>query len=288
MQVRLPMPEETPGEPQAPPRGEARNLAGKLSSFAKGVAAQGKRVLVRLRPSKDYVVHHGTVLPPRALRFNHSEQQDDRYYVTSADTEADRVVTTLGYTPDQLIVDVGCGQGRLAIGLTRRHPAARYLGLDVSQRSIAWCRAHIEWRYPSYQFHHVDLVNARYNPGGQPLSPHFRLPVGDGAADIVYMWGLVTNMEPEHLPIYAAETSRMLRPGGKAFVTANVEDDVPRVSINPANYTAYACSGPLHVVRYEKHYFLDVFERAGLKMIGYSHESVGNHQSEIYFAKPGA
>lgn len=231
------------------------------------------------------VTYRGIVLPPRRLRFNQPEQKDDGFYLHSADTEADRVVTTLGYTPDQLIVDIGCGQGRLAIGLTRRYANARYLGIDVSRRSIEWCQTAIAARYPSYQFRHVDVVNARYNPAGRPLSRSFRLPVTSGAADIVYMWGLVTNMEPDHMPIYVAETSRMLRRGGKAFVTANVEDDVPRVSVNPQNYLPYPCSGPLHVVRYEREYFLDVFQYFGLKLTGYIYHGVGNSQSEIYFTK---
>ena len=238
------------------------------------------------RPEQN-IIYRGTVLPPRGMRFNQADYQDDAFYLTSADSEADRVVSTLGYTPDQYLVDLGCGQGRLAIGLARRFAVARYLGLDVSLRSIEWCRGAISARHPAYQFRHLDVVNARYNPTGRPLTPAFRLPVPDLAADIVYMWGLVTNLEPEHMPIYAGETSRILRRGGQVFVTANVEDDVPAVSVNPEDYLSYPCSGPLHVVRYQRQYFLDVFESVGLELTEYVHHGAGNAQSELSFVKTG-
>lgn len=253
------------------------NLPARIASFA-------KRVLARIQPT-DIVLQDGSVLPPHGLRVNNAEQQNDACYLSSAIDEADRVVSLLGYEPHQLLVDIGCGQGRLAIGLARRFPAARYLGLDVARRSIDWCRDAIEARFPSYQFRHLDVVNARYNPAGRPLRPGFRLPVANYTADIVYMWGLVTNMEPDHLPLYAAETSRILRTGGKVFATANVEEDVPRVTINPEHYMPYPCRGPLHTVRYEKQFFLDVFASVGLSLTGFLHHAVGNMQSELYFTK---
>jgi SAM-dependent methyltransferase len=254
----------------------------RAGALARRIMAKGAALVF---PSKDYVTYRGSVLPPRGMRFNEEDQRDDRILLASSIREASRVIEKLGYSPHELIVDIGSGQGRLATGLLRSMKNARYLGIDVSADSVAWCRRNITARHPSYQFQHIDVVNARYNPSGVPLSVDFRLPVADGAADIVYMWGLVTNMEPEHLAAYAAETSRMLRQGGRLFLTANIEDDVPTVSINPDNYTAFACTGPLHLVRYERRYFIDVFERAGLRLTELSHHAVGSCQSELYFVR---
>jgi hypothetical protein len=92
-------------------------------------------------------------------------------------------------------------------------------------------------------------------------------------------------MEPDHLSVYASEISRMLRRGGNLFLTANVEDQVPQVSINPENYTAFTCQGPLHIVRYERQYFLDVFQRAGLILTDFAYHAAGNCQSDMYFVK---
>jgi SAM-dependent methyltransferase len=261
------------------PHTSARRTVGEL---ARQFASIGKRTLF---PTRDQVFYKGSVLPHRDLRFNGPDQQVDAFYLASAIAEAKRVVRVMGYTPRGLLVDIGCGQGRLAIGLIRDLPQARYLGLDVSARSIDWCAKHLESRHPSYRFRHVNLVNALYNPLGNALAPAFRLPVASGVADMVYMWGVVTNMEPEHLVPYAQEISRILRPGGKLFLTANVEASVPQVSINPENYVPFVCRGPLHIVRYEKQYFLDVFQHAGLKLTQFAYHAAGNCQSEMYFAK---
>lgn len=257
-------------------------LIRKTSRLAWGIAARVKHSLF---PRKDYVIIKGSRLPRPGIRLNGPAYEDDAFFLNSAIKEASRVVTKLGCTPGDFLVDIGCGHSRLAIGLVREISNLRYLGLDVSDGCIRWCREHIESRYPSYRFQHIDLINARYSPAGHPLTPDFHLPVSDAAADIVYMWGVVTNMEPEHFPVYAGEISRILRRGGRLYLTANVEDDVPRVSVNPENYTPFACQGPLHIVRYEKQYFLDVFRRAGLILTDFEHHAAGNCQSDLYFVK---
>jgi SAM-dependent methyltransferase len=253
-----------------------------VGAFVRQIGSKGKRTLF---PTRDHVFYKGSVLPHRDLRFNGPDQQVDAFYLASAIAEAKRVVGVMDYTPRGLLVDIGCGQGRLAIGLIRDLPNARYLGLDVSARSIDWCTKHLESRHPSYRFRHINLVNALYNPLGDALPPVFHLPVTSGAADIAYMWGVVTNMEPEHLAPYAQEISRILRLGGKLFLTANVEANVPKVSVNPEKYVPFVCSGPLHIVRYERQYFLDVFQGAGLKLTQFAYHAAGNCQSEMYFVK---
>lgn len=254
----------------------------KLGVLARSIAGRGKRLFFSPR---DYVVYRGNVLPASGLRFNGADHQDDEIYLASAVAEARRVTNNLGYDGKDLLVDIGCGQGRLPLGLLQVQPRARYLGLDVCNTSIQWCNRHIARRFPSYEFAHLDVMNARYNPSGKQLKSEFQLPIGTAEAAIVYMWGVVTNMEPEHLPTYAREIGRILRPGGKLFLTANVEQGVPTVSINPENYTSFACKGPLHIVRYERDYFVDLFRDAGLSLSEYAHHAAGNCQSDMYFLR---
>jgi SAM-dependent methyltransferase len=243
------------------------------------------RVRRKIFPRKDYVLYDGSLLPAPELRFNGALYRDDAFFLASANKEATRVITKCAFTRQDFLVEIGCGQGRLAIGLLRHFNDARYLGLDVSESSIDWCKRHIEKRHPSFQFRYVNVVNERYNPEGEPLSGDFHFPVPAGTADVVYLWGVVTNMEPKHLIPYAAEISRMLRPGGRVFLTANVEDNVPQSSINPDNYTSFAYQGPLHIVRYETGFFMDVFRRAGLKLVANDYHAAGDCQSEVYFVK---
>ena len=145
----------------------------------------------------------GSILPPRDLRMGGTEYEDDEFFLNSAIAEANRVIRQLKAKPADLLIDIGSGQGRLAIGLIHESFTLRYLGIDVKRDSIDWCRKYLERRNPEFRFQHVDVVNARYNPSGDALSPDYQLPVGSGEVDIVYMWGVFTNMEPEHLPVYA-------------------------------------------------------------------------------------
>jgi SAM-dependent methyltransferase len=237
------------------------------------------------RSQSDYVEYRGSLLPPASIRMGGRPYEDDAFFFESAMQEAERVVTDLSCGPDDVFVDIGCGQGRLAIGLVKRLDHLAYLGLDVSSESIAWCDRYITGRHPSYRFRYLDVVNARYNPTGSPIAEDFRFPVDTGSVDIVYMWGVVTNMEPEHLEAYAREIHRILRPGGRAFLTAHVEDNVPRVSLNPPNYAPYRCKGPLHCVRYERGYFLDVMRQAGLQLTRSQYHGAGNCQTDLYFSK---
>lgn len=258
----------------------ATGLGGRIAWTVRSIAR------AVLRRDVDYVRFRGSLLPARSMRFNGPDQQDDDFYLHSALSEAQRVVGVLALQPDELVADVGCGQGRMAIGLARLRPRSRYVGIDVSGPSIAWCKRRIEARHPTFRFYHLDLVNARYNPGGAAMPPDFRLPVEDASVAVVYLWGVVTNMEPDFLPAYVREIDRVLQPGGRLFLTANVETDVPDVSINPPNYVSFRYSGPLHIVRYEKSYLTRMFTARGLALTDYAHHASGNCQSDLYFQKP--
>ncbi len=253
----------------------------RATALALKAASKVKRSLF---PKRDYVIHKGSRLPAPELRFNGALYKDDEFYLSSAIKEANRVIA-MGYSPSDSLVEIGCGHSRLAMGLVRQFENARYLGLDVFAPCIDWCKTHIEERNPSYRFQHINIVNERYNPQGQSLPQEFNFPVQSGSADIVYLWGVVSNMEPKHLVPYVSEISRMLRRGGKAFLTCNVEDNVPLASTNPENYTPFELRGPLHIVRYEREHFMNVFRTAGLKLLRLDHHAAGDCQSEVYFVK---
>jgi SAM-dependent methyltransferase len=252
---------------------------------AGSVWRSAKRLVRLIVPRRDYVVYRGSRLPRPESRLNRADQRDNAVFLDSSIREARRVIERLNCGDGQILVDIGCGQGRLPIGLLKLGVAATYRGLDVSKPSIEWCRQHIEHRHPQYSFEHINLINARYNPSGVALTDTFRLPFDDAFADAVYMWGVVTNMEPDHLATYAAEISRILRGEGMLFLTANVEEGVPEVSINPENYTPFACDGPLHIVRYEREFFLGHFRNEQLKLTGFDYHAAGNCQSDMYFRK---
>lgn len=237
---------------------------------------------------EEFVLYRGYLLPPRDLRGRMCGEafRSDAFFLQSAVVEATRLPARLGYTRTSRLVDVGCGLGRLATGLLVEFGDVEYLGLDANRQFVEWCQEHIERHHPSFRFMHVDVVNENYNPNGTVDGDKIRLPVADSSADIVYMWGVFTNMAPEHVRIYVSELSRIARDGGKIFLTAFVEDDVPEVSFNPTAYVPYDCNAPLVVVRYNKQWLFPLFSRHGLTIDDFRyHGGMFPKQSEICLTK---
>ncbi len=253
-----------------------------------------RRLLARARslvPRRSYVRYRGHVLPPPEMRRRMcgDEFASDDFFLDSGRAEARRVMTKLAWTSNSQIVEIGSGLGRFALGLLHEAGSVEYCGFDVNKSWVAWCRKHIERRHPSFRFIHVNAENELYNPQGSAIGDEFRFPLPDGHADIVYMWGVFTNMRLNDARVYVSEISRLLRDGGRAFLTAFVETSVPAESINPAGYVDYECKLPLHVVRYAQDVLFSVFAEHGLIVEEFAHHAGTQcSQSELYLRRVAA
>lgn len=268
---------------QAPERIFAPRLVRRV---LRGLLRRARRVM-----AADYVTFRGCRLPPAHMRdaMCGLEYAADDRFLESGCAEARRLVAKLAYTPDSNVVEIGCGLGRLAIGLVRECGNVRYWGFDVSRPRIAWCKTHIERRQPSYRFFHVDVANDQSNPNGKVIHDEFRFPLADGHADVLYSWGVFTNMRLNDARIYISEIGRLVRGGGRAFLTAFVEKDVAPESVNPTGYVDYECHLPLHVVRYDQDVLFSMFAEGGLTVEEFAyHGGAHCNQSEIYLRKTGA
>jgi SAM-dependent methyltransferase len=236
----------------------------------------------------DAVRHDGRVLPAQHLRLCGQEFRDHAYFLRSARAEADRLVSHCGLTKDSALLDIGCGFGRLAIGVLDRLGDVRdYRGVDVSAAAVTWCRRHIGAFHPSFHFTRLDVKNERYNPGGQEITRAFRLPVDDAAFDVAYAYSVFSHMELADIEHYLAELRRVLRPGGAAFVTLFVADAVPDVSINPTSGSR-AWQGPLHCVRYRRSLIDDRIRDAGFTVTQFADGVETDGQSGYYLRRSSA
>ena len=181
--------------------------------------------------------------------------------------------------PKSRVLDVGCGQGRLPIGIIHAIGKIDYLGVDVDFRMIDWCKHNIEKNYPSFKFKHLNFYNERYNPNGRMIN-HYPLYTAL-EFDIIYLCSVFTHMTEEDMRIYLRDFSHILKKKGKIFFTAFVEDDVPDISINPENY-CMKCSGALHIVRYRKDYLFNIIKEYGYSITDFSYGTEGDGQSAIY------
>ena len=129
-------------------------------------------------------------------------------------------------TPSSSVLEIGCGIGRDAMALGEVLVApGRYVGLDITRPSIAWCNAHIARRYPSTSFAHLDVQSDMYNPRGAASSTDVRLPVEADAFDLVVLHSVFTHMFHDAIAHYLDEIRRALRPGGQVMASFFLVDD---------------------------------------------------------------
>jgi len=108
-----------------------------------------------------------------------------------------------------LLVDVGCGPGRLARYLKDRR-GLRYLGTDVVPELLEVARS--ECGRPDWRFEEVS---------------GFHIPLEAGSADVVAFFSVFTNMLPEQSFLLVREAARALRSGGRVVISY-LDIDIPR------------------------------------------------------------
>ena len=237
--------------------------------------------------SDRFIKHENSILPPIYLRRCGTKFHDDSFFLSSGKAEARRLIDQFGVGRDTVMIEVGCGAGRLPIGLIAvGGEVGRYDGVDIDAPAIAWCQRYVTPPHPVYRFHHVLAGHQRYNPRGPRMDDRFRLPLPDQTYDLVYLHSVFSNIEPDDIRIYARQFHRLLKPDGWVFLTAFVEENVPPVTINPTDYH-FESSGPLNVARFEKSFFLGLLQDAGLQVRHFAHGVDLDGQSVVHLQSSG-
>jgi SAM-dependent methyltransferase len=197
-------------------------------SFSRLLHALGHRLTVALataRHEADRLRSRDPLIPPSTL---HSVGLGN---FRSVGDDLLRLLVDMGQLrPDDRVLDVGCGTGRVARPLTSYLTLGTYDGLDIVGRSIGWCRR--AYRHlPCFRFHHADLFNRAYNPAGAVPAAEYRFPFEDASFDFVLLTSVFTHMLARDTQHYLREIARLLAPGGRVFATAFLLDDRSRSAI---------------------------------------------------------
>jgi SAM-dependent methyltransferase len=125
------------------------------------------------------------------------------YERTAAELEpvAVAVVEQAALRPGEAVIDVACGTGNAALLAAAR--GARAVGIDSASRLVEVARERAQAEGVDVDFREGDLVG---------------LPVDDGSAEIVLsIFGVIFASDPAAA---LGEVRRVLRPGGRALITA--------------------------------------------------------------------
>ena len=211
---------------------------------------------------KESVEYEGLTLPAVHLRTGGHQFRENTFFVWSANQEVERLKACFNLSTASVLLDIGCGFGRLAIGLLNTLDNISYIGVDVNNKAIEWCQKHIARQYPNFRFIHLDLQNKRYNPNGKLIDIQFRLPIESETIDIVYLYSVFSHMLQNDVRHYLHELNRVLVVNGNLFFTAFSEQDVPVETVNPPGYQNIDWKADLHCVRYNHEFLLSMIEES--------------------------
>ncbi len=207
--------------------------------------------------------------------------KDDAEFVRTAVADVVRLQELAGLTKRSSLLDWGCGAGRLAVGVKHHFGHVRdYHGVDVQPKLVEWAQKHLADRHTRFTL--VDVANARYNPDG---SLEREIPAAAGTVDVLYAYSVWSHMTPEDVAGYAKIIASILRPNGKAMLTAFVEDDVPDWTENPDDYGTLTWAKPLHCARFERNFFYQLMDQAGLQVQHTEHGQETDGQSLFVLAR---
>jgi SAM-dependent methyltransferase len=163
-------------------------------------------------------------VPPRLRRTAQSTEED---WLASAVALLQLVADELGVVDlgGVRLLDMGCGTKFTKVILEQEIPIGRYVGIDTSDDVIGHLREHVS--DPRFEFHHIDVHNDLYNPGGVPLDQLAGLPVADGSVDGICLFSVFTHLSPTDYRAMLRLLRPCVAPGGRLVYSVLINQPGP-------------------------------------------------------------
>lgn len=185
--------------------------------------------------------------------------------------------------PNEKVLDVGCGLGRMAMPLTGYlKDGGSYEGFDVVADGIKWCKENIATIYPNFNFQVSNVYNKQYNPTGKCKSSEYKFPYEAASFDFVFLASVFTHMLPLDIEHYLREINRVLKKGGRCFITFFLlnQESLQLMGNGQSRedfrhdfgeYRTVDANVPEYCVAYNEKFIIQLYERCGLSIISPVH-----------------
>jgi SAM-dependent methyltransferase len=154
------------------------------------------------------------LVPPKGMIYTGAGD-----FIKIGDKLADRIIRECGFNPDEKILDVGCGIGRIARPFTKFiDNEGAYFGFDIVSTGVRWCKQHYK-EFRNFDFKYVEVANDLYNTDAETNDWTFRFPYESNFFDLVVSISVFTHMQTRGVENYLREISRVLKTGKCCFAT---------------------------------------------------------------------
>jgi len=199
--------------------------------------------------------------------------------------------------PNDTVLDVGCGIGRLAVPLTGYlNEKGAYYGFDIVKQGIDWCNKHITKRYSNFHFLHTPLKNDLYNLQTDVEAQQFTFPYQANQFNAIVLNSVFTHMVADDVAHYLKEICRVMADNGKGMASFFILNEVSKNNIDRKK-TDFTFQYPYQNcflmdskvkeanVAYDEEFLCDLFGQSNLKIehIHYGEWSNGTLMNEFDF-----
>ena len=185
-----------------------------------------------------------------------------------------RTLKKYGLKPENEVLDIGCGQGRMARPMVGEL-TGRYCGVDINSDGIEWCKSQYD-DVPNFSFQHMDVRNPLYNKDGTRAAQDYVFPLDTNSFDIAFLVSVFTHMRDDEVENYLGEAARCLKPGGQVLASWYLLDEVSTSVAKPHIDFAYKLgensrtslkSTPEAAIAFEFDFVKRLYQKAGLEIV---------------------